>query len=126
MIITNKQISKYIIPAFILLLVDILWINIIMKNPYNRMITLIQSSPMKVNYIYAMLAYISMVIILLFIVIRKNFSLLETFITGLCLYAVYDFTCGAIFNKWNFNLALLDILWGGIVFTLAKYISDII
>jgi len=114
---------KYIIPAIVLLITDILWINVIMKHPYNQMIRNIQLQPMKVNYISALLAYIAMVIILI-IIIRKNFTLLETFITGLCIYAVYDFTCGAVFSKWDFKLALLDILWGGIVFTLAVYISN--
>ena len=122
----NKQIKKYLIASIVLLISDILWINVIMKQPYNRMITKIQGSQMTVNTLSALFAYLAMIIILNFIIIRKNLSLLETFVLGTCLYAVYDFTCGAVFKHWNFQLAILDIIWGGCVFTLAKYISDII
>jgi uncharacterized membrane protein len=39
------------------------------------------------------------------------------------LYGVYDLTCGAIFKNWDFNLAFVDMLWGGLVYTVSLYLS---
>lgn len=115
---------KYLIGSIILLLADLLWINVIMKKPYDTMIRKIQKSGMKVNMVSALLAYLAMIIILNYIIIRKNLSLKETFILAACVYAVYDFTAGAVFKEWNFQLAVLDVIWGGTVFTIAKYVVD--
>lgn len=116
--------NKYLVGSLILLIADLLWINVIMKKPYRLMVSKIQKSQMNVNMMSAMLAYLSMIIILNYIIIRKNFSLKETFILSACVYAVYDFTAGAVFKDWDFKLAVLDVIWGGCVFTLAKFIVD--
>lgn len=71
-----------------------------------------------------MMAYLLMIVGLVMIIIKYNLSYLDTFIFGIVVYGVYDFTCGAIFKEWDFQLAILDILWGGIVFTVTKYLID--
>jgi len=117
---------KYLIPSITLLFLDLLWLNIFMGKQYNKMIPLIQHEKMVINTLSASVAYLSMIIILNYIIIRKNLSLIETFVLGSSIYAVYDFTCGAIFKKWDHKLAIIDIIWGGIVFTIAKYVSDLL
>ena len=108
--------KKNIIATIILLVLDILWLKLFMGKKYNFLIKKIQNKPLRVNFVSAFLAYSFMVIALNLIVIKYNLNLLDTFIFGLCLYAVYDFTCGAVFKDWDFNLALIDILWGGFVY----------
>ena len=44
---------------------------------------------------------------------------------GIVVYGVYDYTCGTIFEKWDFNLALIDTIWGGILYTISSYLGII-
>lgn len=127
MIFTTTNITKYIVASITLLVLDILWIQIFMANKYKIMIPKIQNGiPLKMNYISAILAYIFMLVALNIFVISKKFTNIEAFIFGVCLYAVYDFTAGAILKNWNFHLAIIDILWGGIVFMSANFIANLL
>ena len=45
---------------------------------------------------------------------------------GLVLYGVYDFTIGAVLEKWSMSLAIIDVLWGGLVYFLACYVLKFI
>lgn len=116
--------NKILISLAALLILDILWLTYYMGPRYKIMIPIIQQSPMKVNYMSATIAYTFMAILLVQYVIKYNFKILETFLFGICLYGVYDFTCGAVFTKWDFTLALIDVIWGGFVFAITKYIHD--
>ena len=102
-----------------------------MGEKYEFMINQIQNSKMKVDTSTAFLAYLTLCFALNYFVIpyvTKNDSRIIThsFVFGLVLYAVYDFTCGAIFSKWDKKLMIIDIIWGGVVFALTNYITNII
>jgi uncharacterized membrane protein len=43
----------------------------------------------------------------------------EAFLYGVLVYAVYDFTNLAVLSDYPLSFALLDTLWGGILFTIA-------
>ena len=66
-----------------------------------------------------------MVYLLNEVVIKYKLSEIETFLFGMCLYGVYDFTSGAIYKNWNFNLAIIDVLWGGFVYFISVYCPEI-
>ena len=57
--------------------------------------------------------------------LKNDFSftncLSVSFVFGIILYGVYDFTCGAVFKNWNWNIAIIDVIWGGFVYFLATY-----
>lgn len=117
--------KEHIISSIILLILDVVWLNVVMKKRYGRMIPQIQGSKMALNYYSATLSYVFMIIGLNVFVIphidEKNLitsSLKFGFTFGLILYGVYDFTAGAVLTNWDFRLALLDVLWGGVVFFL--------
>ena len=50
----------------------------------------------------------------------KNLTVKEMFVFGFCIYAVFDFTNLAIFRGYRFNLALVVMIWGGILFASTK------
>ena len=95
-----------------------------MGAQYKPIILKIQNSRMTVNRVSAILAYGFMILGLHQIVLKYELSLIDTFIFGACLYAVYNFTCGAIFKDWDFKVATIDICWGGIVYVAAVYFGD--
>ena len=117
-------IKTSILSSISLLVLDCLWLYFFMGIQYRPIVLKIQKSPMKINRISAVLAYSFMILGLHQIVLKYNLSLMDTFIFGACIYAVYNFTCGAIFDDWNFNIAIIDILWGGFVYVAAVYIGN--
>lgn len=119
----NSQIKQIIIANSSLLVLDLLWIYYFMGDKYNLLVNTIQGSKMKLNTYSAMGAYLLMICVMGNFVIKYKLSYLDTFILGFCLYGVYDLTCGAIFKNWDFNLAFVDMLWGGLVYTVSLYIS---
>ena len=128
------KLKHILISTTTLLLLDILWIYFFMGNKYKIMIKNIQGSDMKVNIIYASIAYILMIIGLNYIVLPlldinnitfKN-CMTTGFLFGIILYGVYDFTIGAVLNKWDMKLAVIDVIWGGFVYFMSCYILKFI
>ena len=119
----NKYNKQVLVAALALLILDFLWLYLYMIDKYKIMINKIQGSKINANIKSAAGAYILMIVVLANIIIKYNLTYLDTFILGFCLYGVYDLTCGALFKNWDFHLAFLDMLWGGIVYTTALYIS---
>jgi uncharacterized membrane protein len=117
----NVKIIKGIV---VLLVLDLLWITLFMNNKYQVLVKNIQKEELVLNVYSAIMAYLLMIIGLVMIIMKYNLSYLDTFIFGIVVYGVYDFTCGAIFKKWDFQLALIDMLWGGFVFTATKYLIN--
>ncbi len=122
--------NKLIVSSVLLLVLDLIWLKGYMGNEYKKMIRKIQGSDMRVNTIYAILSYALMIIGLnVFVIpnINKDNLLFDSlkygFLFGIILYGVYDFTIGAVLKDWNLNLAIVDVLWGGIVYFLATYLT---
>ena len=120
-----------IITTVTLLILDFLWIGLFMGKQYQKQILDIQGSKMKTKPIFALMSYILMVIGMnLFVIpnIHKGKELEGSLIYGLTfgivMYGVYDFTAGAVFDKWNTKLALIDIAWGGFVYFISSYLGS--
>ena len=128
------QLKHRLISTATLLILDFLWIGLYMGSRYSTMIKNIQGSPMKTNWLYAVIAYTLMVIGLNHFVLPninvKNVTVKDCltygFIFGLVLYGVYDFTIGAVLKKWSMSLAIIDVLWGGFVYFISCYILKFI
>lgn len=111
---------KRLIKIFILLLLlDSIYLYFI-KDKYNKQIINIQKEPMVINLYSALIVYILISLGLYYINDVKM-----AFFYGIIIYGVYDFTNGAIFKNWNFNLAIIDTLWGGLLCGLTIYLTKI-
>ena len=122
---------KYrVVSSLILLVLDFMWLGGFMALRYSVMIKNIQGSPMKANMLYAVFAYLLMIVGLQQFVLPnldfKNITVKDClkygFVFGLVVYGVYDFTAAVVFKNWDINLALIDILWGGVVYFLSCYL----
>ena len=123
----SKQIAT---ATLILLFADFLWIYLFMASKYKVQVRLIQNSELQVKPYFIVVAYTLMVLgLILFVLpnIKKEYpfqsSLYYGFTFGVILYGVYDFTAASVFNNWDVKLALIDVLWGGIVYFIASYFS---
>ena len=102
--------------AGILFCIDIFWLltgGIFARNMTER----IQGQPLSVRYVSAGLVYLFLAYMLL-----ETSSYKQAFIYGLCIYAVYDLTNHALFERYDWKFAIADSMWGGILFVGARYV----
>jgi len=125
------MIINRIVSSVILLILDGLWLKFYMGNKYKNQIFQIQNSKMSVRPVFAVIAYTLMVIGLnLFVIpnIRPSHKLYDSikygFLFGIVVYGIYDMTCATIFKDWDIKLALVDILWGGLVYFISAYVGS--
>lgn len=104
----------------LLLLVDSIWLYLI-KDKYANQVEIIQKESMKINYYSALVTYI-LIAIGLFYITDLNPS--KAFLFGVVGYGIYDFTNGAIFKDWDFNIAVADTLWGGVLSAVTVYLHN--
>ena len=106
----------YLKAAAILVIVDMFWLltgGIYARNMTER----IQGSPLRARYIGAVVVYACLAHLLL-----QTTSMTNAFITGIMVYAVYDFTNYALFEQYDWKFAIADSLWGGILFVAARHL----
>lgn len=120
------------ISTILLLIIDLVWIRLFMQKQYEIMIPRIQGTNLTVNLKYAILSYICLAFSLNYFVLPniKNNSFKEVisygFVFGIILYGVYDFTAAAVLKEWDQITMFIDIFWGGILFALTAYLTNII
>lgn len=105
---------------FVLFDVCFLYLN---KDNFSMMITKIQRFSMKMNYFSAIACYLFLLFVLYYFILREKKTPFDAFLLGLCIYGVFETTNLAIFKNWEIRLALMDTLWGGILFFLTTYFT---
>jgi uncharacterized membrane protein len=123
--------NKIIITSVIMLIIDYIFLSNV-SNHFKQQIKMIQNKPLKMNYTYALLSYITLIIgfnyfdnIFIKANLTQNERLTSISILGWVIYFVYEFTNGAIIQDWQLKSILLDGTWGGILFysTLFIYLN---
>ncbi len=114
----NKQLIQLFTAAVLLVIADLPWLMV--SAPYvSNMVQRIQGSPLKLSYLPAAVVYVAMAYLLL-----QTKTPLEAFYMGAATYAVYDFTNLATLKNYDISFAVVDTLWGGILFALARFILN--
>ena len=113
----------YIVPSFAMLGLDSIYLSTVGKLIYSRVVKNIQGEELKVNMYGAIITYVLLLFVLYKFIISKRESLQNAFILGVCIYGVFDFTNYAIFEKYSLTAALVDTLWGGVLFYLTTLVT---
>lgn len=113
--------SQYFASMVSMLALDTLYLNMI-KGHYAQMVMSIQSEAMKVKIIPVALCYLLLVVGLNHFILNENREIWEAFLFGFVIYGVFDMTNMAIFQKYRWDLAVLDSLWGGMLMSLTTII----
>ena len=113
----NKKIFyKFILTAVVIFIVDLLWLGT--GGQYAvKVAENIQGSRVTLNPYYAGVVYLFLAYMLI-----KSSTYLEAFFFGVCIYGVYDFTTLAIFKNYDVRFAVMDTLWGGLLFVISRYL----
>ena len=124
--ILNINLLKTII---ILPIIDYIYLNLI-SSYFKQQIYDVQKTEMTFRLIPAIICYIALVFALYYFVINTNNSnnqkILNAFLLGLCIYAVYEMTNYTLLEKWTLKTVIIDTLWGGILFALTTFIITLI
>lgn len=123
--------SKILLAVVVVMFgLDLIYLSLI-KNSYNSMVTSIQKNKMQINIYYAAVVYFLLVLGLYYFILKdrdnsnksKGELSKRAGILGFIIYSVFDFTNLAIFTNYEVMLAVLDSVWGGILFSLTTFIS---
>jgi len=113
--------KQIILLSVIFLLVDAGYLYL-MKNKFTKLIENIQNSRFKLDITSTIFCYIFLISLLYYFIICKSATLIDAFFLGLFTYGVYETTNMAIFKNWKFEIAIIDIIWGGILFLTTIYL----
>jgi uncharacterized membrane protein len=117
-----NKLTKDIIKSSILLLVIDAFYLFTMSNHYGHLINNIQGFKLKLKLLPTIVVYILIYLGWYYFIYSKNTQLKQkikdSFVLGLVIYGVYEFTNQAIFDKWTFKTVLIDTIWGSMLLTL--------
>ena len=115
------MIKNILVLSIIFLLVDSGYL-FLMKDNFNKLVKLIQNESLKLNIVYALACYVFLIASIFYFIIGKNASLQDAFFLGFFIYGVFETTNLAIFKKWDPVIGSIDVIWGGILFTISTYL----
>ena len=102
--------------SFVLLDLLFFWVN----GPFlYKIIRGVQGKSSQIRIGGAVLCYLALTLLMYF---TLSLDYLKTFGLGMGIYAVYEGTNYAIFEKWPLQMVIMDTLWGGLLFVLVKFI----
>lgn len=120
------MIQIYIIALTSMLVLDLIWISINHKT-YSKLVERVQKQKPNYNKIYAILAYIVMCISIVFIMIPNIYndpnksvvilSIKHGALLGFVIYSIFNLTNLAIFTNYDVNTAIIDTIWGTVLYT---------
>ena len=116
------NIKKLVVSTIILLLIDALYLYSISKL-FRDQIVKVQRVVMEFRIEGAILCYLALILGLNYFIIQPKKSVVDAFILGLVIYAVYETTNYATLKKWSPTLVVMDTLWGGVLFALTTYLT---
>jgi len=114
---------NYLIPAFTMLSLDSIYLSQIGAGLFGPMVKQIQNEKLTLNYYGATICYVLLLIVLYKFIIKEKKSPEDAFLLGFCIYGVFDFTNVAIFKKYKYLPAFVDMFWGGILFYLTTWVT---
>lgn len=107
--------------GILMAILDYIYISSI-SDFFKKTIYKIQKSSINLKLIPTILCYLLLIFSLQYFIISKKGNLLDAFLLGVCIYGVFEFTNYATISKWPLKLVIIDILWGGILFSLTTFI----
>jgi uncharacterized membrane protein len=112
---------KYIVPLVTILILDFIYLSAT-KPIMGKLIENIQGSPVKLNFLSAILCYITIVLGLYYFIWREHKPVKDAVLLGFFVYGVFEFANMAFFTNWLPIVVVLDILWGGFLFGFTTFI----
>jgi len=111
--------------AIIFVILDFVYINLT-KSYFANQIAKVQGDKLSVNLLGAAICYIFLISGLNYFIIEPKKSVYDAFILGLIIYGVYSTTNYSLFKNWSVLTVFMDTLWGGALFAITTFITQLI
>jgi uncharacterized membrane protein len=98
-----------------LLLIDALFLFLI-APVFQAQIIAVQGSPIRMNPVGAILSYVFLIFGLNYFILMEKRTIKDAFLLGFVIYGTYEMTTLALLRKWRLQTAVIDTLWGGVLF----------
>ena len=109
------MIQKLLATAVIILVFDVIWLSQFGTHLFVPMVENIQSESFSVHYPSAIAAYVILIIGLYVFCIADNAPIWKCVLFGLVTYGLFDTTNMAIFKDYDYRIAMIDTIWGGVL-----------
>lgn len=116
-----RDISKFFIMSIILMSIDSFYLSTSAPH-FKHVINRIQGTPLQLKILPTVLCYILLIYGLYYFIIKDSRSYIDAGLLGFFIYAVFELTNKAIFDKWSWITVIIDSIWGGILFSLTTYL----
>lgn len=122
--------TKILLLSIIILpIIDSIYLKNISSH-YQQLVYTITKEPLKLNMTKAIITYIFLIIAINYFILNNltenNYKqkIIDAFILGLVIYGTFDFTSGALFKDYDYKTAIIDTIWGGILFALTTVVIN--
>ncbi len=92
------------------------------KSIFGQLVAKIQRTALEFKLVGAVVVYILLAVGLYVFIVEPGKPLWQAALLGLVIYGVYDFTNYAIFKKYDLMVALMDMIWGSVLFTATTFV----
>ena len=110
--------------GLIMLVLDYVYLNLFSKH-FNEQVKVIQGKDITLDLIPTVMCYALLLVGIQYFILNERKTPKEAFLLGLVIYGVYEMTNKAIFDKWNYKSVAIDTIWGGTLFYLTTYLSQL-
>lgn len=110
----------FLVGSAVILSLDSVYLGVV-KTSWRKMIADIQGSHFELRLFPAIGVYILLSFALHYFVIKQSRTVIDAALLGLVIYGVFDLTNAALFKKYKVLPALIDMVWGAILFGLSAF-----
>jgi len=108
----------------ILLVVDSVYL-FLTKSIFGEVVAKIQRTAIQFRLEGAVVVYLLLAFGLYYFIIKPGCSPWEAALLGLVIYGTFDFTNYAMFKNYDLMTAMMDTVWGALLFFITTFIYDL-
>jgi uncharacterized membrane protein len=109
--------ERYIFASILFFILDMIYVKINERMLHNQIIN-VQRVVIQPKYPAIIITYFLLFFTICYYIIRLHRDINEAFLLGFLIYGIFEFTNTSIFKKWEWMTAIMNTLWGGIIFAL--------
>ena len=92
------------------------------KSLFGEMVAKIQRTAMQFRLEGAVVVYLLLAIGLYYFIVKPGLNAWEAALLGLVIYGTFDFTNYAMFKNYDLKIAIMDTVWGSLLFALTTLV----
>ena len=121
MFLSTTFLSTILLIMVIMFLLDSVYLYFT-KSIFGELVAKIQRTAMQLRIEGAIIVYILLALGLYYFIVKPGLSAWEAGLLGLVIYGTFDFTNYAMFKNYDLKTAIMDTVWGSLLFALTTLI----